>query len=144
SDPRRADALVSLAYAQAELGKGEFVEHAAAAAKAFVARGDREAAAHAESLAANWLWNFGRTDEARAAAARALALVRAPPPSRTTSGASGSVQKRRSTGTTSSSARCPDTVSSRSGTRPGQCSRPREARRRPPRCASGRSSVAEN
>ena len=40
-----------------------------------------EIAARAETLAADWLWNFGRRDDARAAAERALAHVRDAPPS---------------------------------------------------------------
>jgi tetratricopeptide (TPR) repeat protein len=74
-DPRRPSALAVLATAEAELGKLEFVEHAAEAAQAFAARGEHEAAAEAETLAANWLWNFGDRDGAHAAVRRALDLV---------------------------------------------------------------------
>jgi class 3 adenylate cyclase len=92
-DLRRGDALVALAGSEGELGKSEFVEHAAEAAEAFVARGDNESAAQAETLAADWLWNFGRSDEARAAAARALALVRDAPPSPAKVGALAAVAR---------------------------------------------------
>jgi len=74
-DRRRAPVLLLLADAQAQLAKLSFRDRAAEAADAFVRLGDREAAAEAETLAANWLWNFGFTDDARAAAERALALV---------------------------------------------------------------------
>ena len=50
-------------------------QHATEAAVAFCALDDRASAAEAETLSASWLWNFGRRDEARAAAERALALV---------------------------------------------------------------------
>ena len=74
-DARRADALSTLAQAEAELGKPGFRERAAQTAEAFVALGDLESAARAETIAATWLWNFGERDEAHAAAKRAIALV---------------------------------------------------------------------
>jgi class 3 adenylate cyclase len=86
-DPRRPSGLAVFAAAEAELGKVEFVQHAADAAQAFAARGERESAAEAETLAANWLWNFGRRDEAHAAAERALALVSDAQPSEAKVGA---------------------------------------------------------
>jgi hypothetical protein len=74
-DARRADALSTLAQAEAELGKPGFRERTAQTAAAFVALGDLESAARAETIAATWLWNFGERDEAHAAAKRAIALV---------------------------------------------------------------------
>ncbi len=74
-DARRADALFTLALAEAELGKPGFRERAAETARAFVGAGDLESAARAETTAATWLWNFGERDEAHAAAKRAIALV---------------------------------------------------------------------
>ena len=74
-DARRADALFTLAQAEAELGKPGLRERAAETAEAFVALGDLESAARAETIAATWLWNFGERDEAHAAAKRAIALV---------------------------------------------------------------------
>jgi class 3 adenylate cyclase/tetratricopeptide (TPR) repeat protein len=74
-DARRPMALLALAAAEAELGNAEFHQHATEAALAFRALDDRASAAEAETLSASWLWNFGRRDEARAAAERALALV---------------------------------------------------------------------
>jgi hypothetical protein len=81
-DQRRPAALLALAKAEAELGKRAFSEHTAEAAAAFAARGDRASAADAESVAANWLWNFGDRDGAHAAAQRALDLVDDAGPSR--------------------------------------------------------------
>ena len=75
ADPRRPVALLALARAEAELGEFEFSRHTAEAAEGFIALGDRESAATAENLAANWLWNLGDRDGAHAAAERALALV---------------------------------------------------------------------
>jgi class 3 adenylate cyclase/tetratricopeptide (TPR) repeat protein len=74
-DVRRPGVLFTLALAEAELGKAGFGARAAEAADAFVAVGDLESAARAESTAATWLWNFGQRDEAHAAARRAIALV---------------------------------------------------------------------
>jgi class 3 adenylate cyclase/tetratricopeptide (TPR) repeat protein len=86
-DPRRAEAALELSAAEGQLGKVGFVEHASEAAAAFAARGENESAATAETIAADWLWNFGRRDEAHAAAERALELVRDAPPSQAKLGA---------------------------------------------------------
>jgi len=71
----RGHALLALSTAEGELGKPECVDHGLEAARIFSALGDREQAARAETARANWLWNYGWTEEAQAAAARALALV---------------------------------------------------------------------
>ena len=74
-DSRRPAALLALAPAEAELGNVEFHLRTAEAAEGFIALGDPESAARAETLAANWLWNFGDRDAAHAAAKRAIALL---------------------------------------------------------------------
>ncbi len=74
-DPRRPAALLALAAAEAELGNAEFYKRTDRAAEDFIALGDLESAAEAETLAGNWLWNFGDRDGARAAAKRAIDLL---------------------------------------------------------------------
>jgi class 3 adenylate cyclase/tetratricopeptide (TPR) repeat protein len=89
-DPRRPALLFALASAEGDLALGDaFAGHIADAAAGFLALGDRESAVRAETLAATELWSFGQTDAARAAAERALALVRDLPASRTTTAALG-------------------------------------------------------
>jgi class 3 adenylate cyclase/tetratricopeptide (TPR) repeat protein len=81
-DPRRPAALLALAAAEAELGNAEFYKRTDQAAEGFIALGDPESAAEAETLAATWLWNFGDRDGAHAAAKRAIALLADAPLSR--------------------------------------------------------------
>jgi class 3 adenylate cyclase/predicted ATPase len=81
NEPRRPRALLVLARAQFELARPEARATCAEAAAAFLAQGDAESAAEAETEAANWLWNLGLSEDARAASDRALALVGDGPPS---------------------------------------------------------------
>ena len=87
-DARRPAALLALAAAEAELGNAAFCKRTDEAAEGFVALGDLESAAEAETMAANWLWNFGERDGAHAAAKRAIALLADAPLSRAKPGRS--------------------------------------------------------
>jgi tetratricopeptide (TPR) repeat protein len=88
ADSRRPHLLFALATAQGDLAQVDaFTENASRAAAGFVAAGDVESAVQVENRTASELWNFGRRDEAHAAAARAQALMHGRPPSPSTAAA---------------------------------------------------------
>jgi class 3 adenylate cyclase/tetratricopeptide (TPR) repeat protein len=88
-DPRRARALLMLAVAESDLGEPATAEHGTDAAQAFAAQGDIMGAAEAETFLANAFWQVSRRDDAHAAAARAIDLLRDEPPSRAKAAAFG-------------------------------------------------------